>query len=497
MGVPKPLVKVGLGCLIVTLICAGVLGFWAWRILGGTVKPTTDYAAEINALVESYQKDAAGEPNAWNELQKVMDRSRNLHQMARANRKGEFTNIAPDLSVLRRDTGTGDRRNGSKPEEIRDAMALLKELQVQGVFADLDRLSRRGHIVRPLHAGNAMLISTLAMDSSDVLHLSRANTARYHTAVISGDYAEATSAFESGLVLARIHMQQGMLIDRLVGMGFMSSSISTMLETVHEIRDTETLRSLMTILDRQTVVPPLTLSIEVEHRLILDLIQWTFTDIGDQNGYLTPEHASMFQALPAGQTSVGRKYLNMLTVDRKEVTSALRQYMEQLIAYTHLSHPERVVSDFQPEAEAESLSSRHAILKPLLTSLGRSFNGEGQIHLEVAGARTVLAVEIWRREHQGQPPDQLSQLVPRILSKLPIDPISGKTFGLKRSDNQSSFGLAKSYVIYSFAGDGVDDGGNEAITDQQANASRYALLMQIPVPRGFDFVVYPVKPQNP
>lgn len=488
MSIPKPLVKVGVGCLLVSLTCVGGLGFWAWRILGGTVKPSTDYAAEINALVEARQKDAADQPDAWQDLMAVIDRSKVIHEAARTARTGEFANLLPDPSLLRSMKPADPESQEMKPENLAAARKLLDDLRAQGVFAQLDALSPRMHAVRKLQANGGMLIEVLLPDLASSRQLARANAARYHLAVLRGDMDEAVKAFESGLAMGRLLMQQGILIDRLVGQAIVTLHTTAMLETIDKISDEATLKKLMAALDRQDKAPAITLSLETERRSILDTIQWTFTDIGNGNGYLSPQRMAMVQSMAGNRMPGGQMFLGVMTADRKDTTNAVNRYFDEMVKYAELPRVERVKGAFQPDIEVENLSQRYVMLKILLPALGSAINGDDRLKMDVAGVKTILAVEIWRREHGGEPPAKLDDLAPRILRELPVDVFSGKALGYKVLAPGSD-AAGRRYLVYSFGSDGVDDGGAELPDKPGEPGNRFKAVSRTSAPSGFDFVI--------
>jgi hypothetical protein len=73
--------------------------------------------------------------------------------------------------------------------------------------------------------------------------------------------------------------------------------------------------------------------------------------------------------------------------------------------------------------------------------------------LTMAGpSRVAVAVERYRRDHDQQVPQALTDLVPRYLTDIPHDPYSESTLLYKRTDAE--------YVIYSVGPNGTDDGGD-------------------------------------
>src|SRR5262249_33615509 len=84
---------------------------------------------------------------------------------------------------------------------------------------------------------------------------------------------------------------------------------------------------------------------------------------------------------------------------------------------------------------------------PALVKVADSFH---RSQADLRCAIVALAVERYRREH-GRWPDKLDQLVPKLLSKVPVDPYDQKPLRYRR--------LHDGVVIYSVGADGKDDGG--------------------------------------
>ncbi len=76
---------------------------------------------------------------------------------------------------------------------------------------------------------------------------------------------------------------------------------------------------------------------------------------------------------------------------------------------------------------------------------------EHRLVLDRASA-AAIAVELYRRDHQGALPPGLQDLVPRYLASMPQDPATGAPMLLKARPD--------AFSIYSVGGDGKDDGGD-------------------------------------
>jgi hypothetical protein len=86
-------------------------------------------------------------------------------------------------------------------------------------------------------------------------------------------------------------------------------------------------------------------------------------------------------------------------------------------------------------------------------------------------AVTALAVERYRRDHNGEPPASLNDLVPRYLDAVPIDPRSGEPLRyINRADR---------FIVYSIGANRVDDGGDRSpVTEGKSQPAG-----SVPVPK--------------
>ncbi len=74
------------------------------------------------------------------------------------------------------------------------------------------------------------------------------------------------------------------------------------------------------------------------------------------------------------------------------------------------------------------------------------------IEAKTLAAKAGIACKIFKNRH-GKFPEQLSQLVPDILSEIPTDPFSGKPLIYRRTPS--------GFIVYSVGSNGKDDGGRE------------------------------------
>jgi hypothetical protein len=127
-------------------------------------------------------------------------------------------------------------------------------------------------------------------------------------------------------------------------------------------------------------------------------------------------------------------------------------YMADIIEASRLPPPERLARFRALEQQVQQLSFLHVMVKTLTPALTRLavLDLRARAHLDLA--RTALAVERYRLA-TGRLPDQLENLVPQYLDRVPTDPFNARPIRYER--------LARGYVVYSVNEDGHDDGGRE------------------------------------
>jgi len=129
----------------------------------------------------------------------------------------------------------------------------------------------------------------------------------------------------------------------------------------------------------------------------------------------------------------------------------------------------------------------------LLPATEAVLDGQDRANVELDLTRLAAALAVYRAE-QKEYPEQLADLVPTVLPKLPIDLYSGKSFLYERKDDGG-------YLLYSVFENGSDDGGDsqggEVIdgewlkqgTSEQPedfDSSETDLVIRVPVP-AFEF----------
>lgn len=171
---------------------------------------------------------------------------------------------------------------------------------------------------------------------------------------------------------------------------------------------------------------------------------------GFQNG--TP---SQSERLRTGLAISALKATGLLRKDKQ----VYLQVMATNLAAARTPYPERVDRARQAGNLASTLPTKFCIFsRMMLPAVWRAMLKEADHTARCRTADAALAVERFRRAHNGALPASLDALVPAYLPKVPSDPYSGQPLLFKP--------LNPGFVVYSVGEDGRDDGGVEPNSKQ-------------------------------
>jgi hypothetical protein len=141
------------------------------------------------------------------------------------------------------------------------------------------------------------------------------------------------------------------------------------------------------------------------------------------------------------------------------------------IAAAEAPFPERLTLAQQANAAAMSPPSKLMIFsRMLLPALGKAMQRDGDHTARIRTAQTAIAIERFRRAHNGELPTDLNELVPTYLPALPRDPFDGQPLRFKPRTT--------GYVVYSIGSDLRDDGGAEADPKKQSSAKDITFILE-------------------
>jgi hypothetical protein len=141
------------------------------------------------------------------------------------------------------------------------------------------------------------------------------------------------------------------------------------------------------------------------------------------------------------------------------------------VAAAEAPFPERLTLAQQANSAAMSPPSKLMIFsRMLLPALSRAMQRDGDHTARIRTAQTAIAVERFRRAHNGGLPGDLKELVPTYLAAVPGDPYDGLPLRFKR--------LTHGYVIYSIGSDLRDDGGSEGDPNKRSSAKDITFILE-------------------
>ncbi len=155
-------------------------------------------------------------------------------------------------------------------------------------------------------------------------------------------------------------------------------------------------------------------------------------------------------ALSAGK-SYGSPLVRMTGFFQRDLGFFL-DAMETNIAIAKMPDPQKFLA--RTNAEFLHLQARrgyYVMSSLLLPALENAFKRDVEHRGRLRVAQTAMAVERYRLANQGRRPASLSELTPKYLPAVPLDPFDGEPLRFKP--------LASGYVIYSIGPDRTDDDG--------------------------------------
>lgn len=441
--------------MIFAVLIVGWIGWQVWWHVTAEPAPIVDYAAKLEALAAASQPPGRdGWPlfvDAAERAVVIRDEIISLAPAGEAKRPGGFYGAVDLSSVL------GDPWDPSLMEPELRVLELARE---RGVLDTLAEAATCPRAVRPVRAQSPMVLNYMLSELPAFRELARMRTASMRVAAATGDDAERIAAFEQTLAIARAASSQATILDRLVGMAITSLALGELrYELAERPIDAETGRALLAAMDRQLAVPPMTLAIEGERLNIHDLIQWAFDDDGHGSGRL---HFDKFNIIEGGGTGgapvpgparflgrIGARFL----AGRAETTELMNEFFDGAIQDAELPLEDRVLGGFDFGAFEAKLNFRHMFIRLLLPAIGKFAQQGDTIDVEIAVTRTMLAIETYRAIH-GTLPQRLEDLVPDVLSEVPVDLLNGRPFVYRLTPGAED---GQPYDLYSLGFDGIDN----------------------------------------
>ena len=264
-----------------------------------------------------------------------------------------------------------------------------------------------------------------------------------------------------GCGIARALMHQLTLIDHLTGIGIFASIDGELrYELVERSLDEQSLLIIADALDRLALTPP-QLPFEGERLILLDMIQWMYTDDGHGNGRLILSGVGGIQSSTGGVPNSGSRLLNLVSIafpSKRQTTKKAEFLYAAVIKAAQTPRQQRAAIQFDADAWLDQLPQRHILIHMLVPALGRALDVRDLFDALLAGSRTMVAIERFNLRDDLYPAT-LDQLVPDFLTALPVDPFARDGRFIYRTIDPAADEFGRSYTLYSVGTDQTDDGG--------------------------------------
>jgi len=129
----------------------------------------------------------------------------------------------------------------------------------------------------------------------------------------------------------------------------------------------------------------------------------------------------------------------------------IQEYLDNM----KLPWPDRLIAAKKMEATIGPPSIFRPFTSMISPSLTKMIEAHARVDAQLAAAHTAVALERYRLANNSLP-DDLAQLVPTYIEKIPIDPFDGRPLRYKKLSPQPG------YTIYSIGTDEHDDSGDKS-----------------------------------
>ncbi|MBX3390116.1 MAG: hypothetical protein KF691_11775 [Phycisphaeraceae bacterium] len=458
------------------VVAAVLIWVWHWeRQIGGD---NTDTRMQASEIVSEAQGSFADEANRWSELADILATYEQLQSEFQRNYPAPkdsagfaLPNWVPDASMA--------YDPSSSPEQSKAGAEFLARLDRSGLLARQEFFERAKHFERPIDAPR--LIDATFLDLTVARRLARADRALLFRLWKSGGAQdkEAARVFEWLLALGRAYRYQFGAINSLTGIAIQVLALDTIREVCmnRPLRE-DALALCLAAMERQLDAPERDFALRCERILVLDTVQWSFSDDGRGDGYFLAAENFDLGALTGNQARKTATGEGFFLASKKELVDKFDELFGADIEKSLRLPRDRTAAAWNDPVEG--LPRRFRILKILYPAPQKLIAAQDQLMGEVIGTKTLLAIELFRLRN-NRLPGALSELVPGILAELPLDPYASGTLRYKQTD-PSEDPCGRDYLLYTVGSDRTDN-------DAKMNVKvPFTPLIGAPSGKGFDFV---------
>lgn len=471
--------------LTITVILCTVLSAIVVRSLTDSGPPAAhqpvNYHEQYAALAKATQPE--GE-NGWDELAAALEE---LHRIVRSDIEG----IEPDSDLLKTIRGFDRVRKGPyDPELIAAEQVLLERIRTSGVLDRIDAALARPRVVREDYGDpSEMIMNILLPELSAARDLSKVSAAMMRIALHERNSEAFIAALDRTLRTAQAMSRQPIPISHLVAIAAGEMVMNELRWSISESEcDGDTVKRAMECVQDHTDLASLTIAIEGERLMVLDLIQRFHTDDGRGDGeFLADEFFKGTENHWKAQYDIMRM-TGERCPSRRETTDTANSHFDTMIEQAQLDAQARARHRVDLGQAVIDLPWKYFFLKEFLSAIDRLPWTRDRYEMQRQATLIILALARYRGRH-GKWPESLSQLEPEFIERLPTDPISASAFGYKRRAPTPDD--PREFCLYSLGLEADDDGGKETADPDEAH---HALMTPRWRAAGLDYIINRPRP---
>lgn len=461
---PKPWYRprnVCLAVLAAVLVFFGWVFLEVWQVYTAEPNPTVDYRAKLRKMAEQTAGVSSEEADdSWRllvdalEAYKEAEREVNEELVESGfSSRGTFDDGQVDFAY--------PLFGSSLPDDMDRERQCLQRMRELGVPQLVDRLSASKIGLRPVE-GSGPLITDSLSPVPLVMRLVKSQAASIRISALEGDSKQLVKAFKHGLHLAETISYQPTAIEYWSGASMATLMLNELQSSLVERDLSPDIYPTLAETLREFSPSRAVFSLACDRMFYHDLADWVFTDDGDGDGFMTSKLGE-WGLISVGEESFGKAVVaRFILATKRESTQELDVLIDWLIAEAGVEPTQvRLRGKYQQRLIELYSSWRFPFIRNLFSAPDHAIRIEDALQVEVSATLAMIAIAEYK-VRQGHYPAHLDDLVPEILTAVPIDPLHGRVFGYRLTPDDPH---GRPYLLYSTGLDRNDDGGDFDLTD--------------------------------
>lgn len=452
--------------VFLAFVTAVVLFFgWAflevWQVYTAEPSPTIDYRAKLRELAE---QNAGVSPEEADESWRLVVDALEAYKEAEHQVNEELAEFGFSARGTL-DDGQVDFAyplfGDTLPDDVNRERQCLQRMRELGVTQLLDRLSTSKIGLRPVE-GSGPLINDSLSPVPLVMRLVKSQAASIRISALEGDSKQLLKAFKHGLHLAETISHQPTAIEYWSGASMATLILDELQSSLVEIDLSPDTYSALADTLREFSPSRAVFSLACDRISYHDLADWVFTDDGHGDGFMTSKLGE-WGLISVGEESFGKAVVaRFILATKRESTQELDVLIDWLIAEAGVEPTQvRLRGKYQQRLIELYSSWRFPFIRNLFSAPDHAIGIEDALQVEVSATLVMIAIAEYK-VRQGEYPAHLDDLVPEILTAVPIDPLHGEAFGYRLTPDDPH---GRPYLLYSTGLDRNDDGGDFDLAD--------------------------------